>query len=186
MITIIPSWCVVRVQTKGVPSGHASDEGCLLRRRDAIETNVLNKKMRALCFAVLPRFWHVSACSTDQAPALPITAMSAFSPVPADPLWQFTPTSFYIVSEISDVWSDIAAYILEQGGWYVLNVRPEKATLKVECPGGVWSLGFVVKIRVFQTDTGLVAIEWQRRRGCVRKSYDAWLRFRSRFCQPLD
>ena len=106
--------------------------------------------------------------------------------LPVDSLWRLTCTTFYIRGDAGDIWSAIAAYILEQGGWYVLNVRPEKATLKVECPGGVWSLGFVVKITVFQTDPGLIAAEWQRRRVCVRKSYDAWLRFRSRFCQPLD
>ena len=116
---------------------------------------------------------------------LPIRPMLAPSP-PMDPLWKFTTSTFYISGDVGDIWSDVAAYVLQQGGWYVLNVRPQKACIKVECHGSSWSAGFVVKIRLSVTDTGLVAVEWQRRNGCAWKCNEAWLRFRSRFCQPLD
>ena len=106
--------------------------------------------------------------------------------LPLDPYWKFTNTTFYISADVADVWSDIIDYILEQGGWSVMNVKPNKACIRAECLGGAWIRGFVVKIRVFQIDTGLLAVEWKRKSGCGIKSYNEWLRFRSRFCQPVD
>ena len=106
--------------------------------------------------------------------------------LPFDPYWKFTNTTFYIYGDVNDIWSEIAAYVLEQGGWSVINVQPQKASMKAECLGSVWVRGFVVKIKVFKIDTGILAVEWKRKSGCGIKSYNEWLLFRSRFCQPVD
>ena len=112
--------------------------------------------------------------------------MLVVATLPMEPLRKLTSTIFYISADVADVWSDITDYILEQGGWSVINVKPNKACIKAECLGGAWIHGFVVKIRVFQIDTGLLAVEWKRKSGCAIKGCDGWLRFRSRFCQPVD
>ena len=119
-------------------------------------------------------------------PAFQTADMPHVPCIPAEPLWKITTNSFYIRGVGSDVWSAILIYIQEQGEWHAVNVRSQKGSIKVECPNTPTSAGFVVKIRLFVTDTGLLAVEWQRRHGCAFRSNDAWLRFRSHFCQPLD
>lgn len=119
-------------------------------------------------------------------PVFQMAAMHHLPCIPAEPLWKITASSFYIRGVESDVWSAILVYIQEQGEWRVTKVQPQKGVIKVECPTTPMSAGLVVKIRLFETDTGLLAVEWQRRRGCAFESNVAWLRFRSHFCQPLD
>ena len=119
-------------------------------------------------------------------PAFQMADMVDVPCMPTDRLWEIATTSFYIRGVASDVWLAILAYIQEQGEWHVVNKRSNKASIKVTCPSTSTSAGFVVKIRLFATDTGLVAVEWHRRCGCAFEYRDAWLRFRSRFCQPLD
>ena len=120
---------------------------------------------------------------------LPVLQMADMLHMPyirAECLSKIAANSFYIRGVGGDVWSAILVYIQEQGEGLVTKVQPQKRTIKVEYPTTPMSAGFVVKIRLFETDTGLLAVEWQRRHGCVFKSNVAWLRFRSYFCQPLD
>ena len=101
--------------------------------------------------------------------------------VPVDPLWKSTGTTLYICGEACEIWFAISRYILEQGGWHVMKVRPEKAYVKIERLRTARSIGFIFKVRMFVTDTGLLAVEWQRRTGCAWEYNKAWVRFRSSF-----
>ena len=118
---------------------------------------------------------HIS--SSKHPPNLPMLSVPH---VPHDPLWKLTDTTLYISGGAEGVWSAMSSYILEQNGWHVINVRPQKASIKVECPNTAWSLGFVVKIKLFATVDGFI-IEWQRRHGCAFAYIEAWHRFRSSF-----
>ena len=101
--------------------------------------------------------------------------------VPLNPLWEFTVTTLYVRGEAVDVWPAISEYILKQGGWHVMKVRPQKTYVKVQCLRIAKSIGFILKTPMFVTYTGLPAVEWQRRTGCAREYNRAWVRFRSSF-----